>query len=99
MPRYVKCFPFNLRDIKERFKMRLMRFDFSISHVAGKDLNIADTLSRAPVENMSQSDTDFKNETKAFVDILAGNSAKSFVLSNGTKCLWSVSNLNLVPIK
>jgi hypothetical protein len=38
---------------KQRFKMRLMRFDFSISHVAGKDLNIADTLSRAPVENMS----------------------------------------------
>jgi hypothetical protein len=31
--------------------------------------------------------------------ILAGNSAKSFVLSNGTKGLWSVSNLNLVPIK
>jgi hypothetical protein len=28
----------------QRFKMRLMRFDFSISHVAGKDLNIADTL-------------------------------------------------------
>jgi hypothetical protein len=78
---------------------------------------------------MSQFDTDFENETKAFVDvvmsnlpasqnriecdilksnlirrilkrfILAGNSAKSFVLSNGTKGLWSVSNLNLVPIK
>jgi hypothetical protein len=46
-----------------------MRFDFSISDVAGKDLNIADTLSRAPVENMSQSDTDFENETKAFVDV------------------------------
>jgi hypothetical protein len=46
-----------------------MRFDFTISHVAGKDLNIADTLSRAPVENMSQSDTDSENETKAFVDV------------------------------
>jgi hypothetical protein len=54
----------------QRFKMRLMRFDFSISHVAGKDLNIADTLSRAPVENMSQSDTDFENETKAFMDVV-----------------------------
>ena len=31
------------------FKMGLMRFDFSISHIAGKDLNRADTLSRAPV--------------------------------------------------
>jgi hypothetical protein len=28
-----------------------------------------------------------------------GNSAKSLLLSNGTKGLWSVSNLNLVPIK
>ena len=53
--------------------MRLMRFDFSISHVAGKDLNIADTLSRTPVENMSQSDTDFENETEAFVDVAMSN--------------------------
>jgi hypothetical protein len=53
--------------------MRLVRFDLSISHVAGKDLNIADTLSRAPVENMSQSDTDFENETKAFVDVVMIN--------------------------
>ena len=46
----------------QRLKMRLMRFDFSISHVAGKDLNIADTLSRTSVENMSQPDTDFEND-------------------------------------
>jgi hypothetical protein len=45
----------------------------SISHVAGKDLDIAETLSRAPVENMSQSDTDFENETKAFVDVVISN--------------------------
>ena len=57
----------------QRFKMRLMRFDFSISDVAGKDLNIADTLSRAPVENMSPSDTDFENETKAFADVVMSN--------------------------
>ena len=57
----------------QRFKIRLMRFDFSISHVAGKDLNIADTLSRAPVENISPSDTDFENETKAFMDVVMSN--------------------------
>jgi hypothetical protein len=34
---------------------------------------IADTLSRAPVENMSQSDADFENETKAFVDVVMSN--------------------------
>jgi hypothetical protein len=49
-----------------------MRFDFSISHVAGKD-QIADMLSRVPVENMSQSDTDFENETKTFVDVVMSN--------------------------
>jgi hypothetical protein len=57
----------------QRFKIRLMRFDFSISDVAGKDLNIADTLSRAPVENMLPSDTDFENETKAFANVVMSN--------------------------
>ena len=32
------------------FRMRLMRFDFTISHVAGKDLITADTLSRSPLQ-------------------------------------------------
>jgi tRNA nucleotidyltransferase/poly(A) polymerase len=49
------------------------KFFLHVSHVAGKDLNIADTLSRAPVENMSQSDTDFENEIKAFVDVVMQN--------------------------
>ena len=31
-----------------RFRLRLLRFDFSISHVPGKELLIADALSRAP---------------------------------------------------
>ena len=33
----------------QRFKMRLMRFKFSISHVPGKSLTTADALSRAPI--------------------------------------------------
>lgn len=32
----------------QRFKMRLMRFTFAIYHTPGKNLTIADTLSRAP---------------------------------------------------
>ena len=32
----------------QRFRLRLMRYSFTISHVAGKDLAIADALSRAP---------------------------------------------------
>ena len=41
----------NLDDLPvlvQRFQLRLMRYDFSISHVPGKDLIIADALSRAP---------------------------------------------------
>ena len=32
----------------QRFRLRLMRFQFSISHVPGKSLTTADALSRAP---------------------------------------------------
>ncbi len=38
----------------QRFRMRLMRFSFSVSHVPGKDLAIADALSRAPVSSAIQ---------------------------------------------
>ena len=31
--------------------MRLMRFSFTIFHTAGKNLHVADALSRAPVRN------------------------------------------------
>ena len=32
----------------QRFRMRMMRYTFSISHVPGKSLVMPDTLSRAP---------------------------------------------------
>ena len=34
----------------QRFRMRLLRFDFTISHVPGKSLMTADTLSQAPLD-------------------------------------------------
>ena len=40
-----------------RFRLRLARFDYSIQHVAGKDLHTADTLSRAPSSSSDKGDT------------------------------------------
>ena len=36
----------------QRFRLRLMRFSFSISHVPGSQLHTADTLSRAPCSSV-----------------------------------------------
>ena len=43
----------------QRFRMRLMRYHFTISHVPGKSLIIADTLSRAPLPDMDFQAQDF----------------------------------------
>jgi len=37
----------------QRFRMRLMRYSYTIAHVPGKDLTIADTLSQAPASSPS----------------------------------------------
>ena len=47
--------------------MRLMRYDFTISHIPGKDLTIADTLSRAPVGGPQPEDLELEQETDAYV--------------------------------
>ena len=51
----------------QRFRMRLMRFSFSITHVPGKNLSTADTLSRAPVSEPTGSDVLFHEEVDAYV--------------------------------
>ena len=53
----------------QRFRLRLMRFCYSISHVAGKDLTSADTLSRAPVSKTTAGD-ELQSEVQAFVDLV-----------------------------
>ena len=49
------------------FRLRLMRFSYSMSHVPGKELIMADTLSRAPVLNSNTDDAEFQQEVEAFV--------------------------------
>ena len=52
----------------QRFRLRLMRYSFTISHVAGKDLAIADALSRAPVSEPTAEDLLLQKSTNAFID-------------------------------
>ena len=49
--------------------MRLMRFTYTISYVPGKQLTIADALSRAPVTLSSTDDDKFCAEIDAYVNL------------------------------
>ena len=51
----------------------MMRFDFSISHIPGKDLVIADTLLRAPIGQPTKGDQLLQQETRAFVSAVIQN--------------------------
>ncbi len=51
----------------QRFRMRLMRFEYKIVYVPGKNLLVADTLSRAPILSNSKLDEELKDETDAYV--------------------------------
>ena len=53
----------------QRFRLRMMRFHFMISHVPGKELTIADALSRAPVSTFSEADESLQKEATAFVNL------------------------------
>ena len=50
--------------------MRLMRFCFTISHVPGKDLVIADALSRAPLAKPTTTDESFQSEVDAYLNTI-----------------------------
>ena len=47
-----------------------MRFSYTVSHIPGKDLTVADTLSRAPTELSNISDEEFQEEVEAFVNLV-----------------------------
>ena len=52
----------------QRFRLRMMRYNFSISHVPGKQLLIADALSRSPSQNPTEIDESLHQEGNAFID-------------------------------
>ena len=51
----------------QRFRMRLMRFSFDISHVPGKELCTADALSRAPLPTPETFDDDLTQQSQSYV--------------------------------
>ena len=52
----------------QRFRMRLMRYNYDIAHVPGKELYTADMLSRAPRATPAASDIAFEQEVTSFVN-------------------------------
>lgn len=52
-----------------RFRLRLARFDYSISHVPGKLLYTADTLSRAPV-TMSDTTSQLSHQVETYTHLI-----------------------------
>ena len=54
----------------QRFRLRLMRFHYTVSYVPGKALTVADALSRAPNDDTDSSDDEFHHEVKAFVNLV-----------------------------
>ena len=55
-----------------RFRLRLARFDYTISHVPGKALYTADTLSRAPLES-SETDSSPQGEAELLLEMCLSN--------------------------
>ncbi|XP_054282050.1 uncharacterized protein K02A2.6-like [Macrosteles quadrilineatus] len=54
----------------QRFKMRLMKFDYSIEHIPGKEMFTADTLSRAPIPDSTD---EFTKEVEAHIKVISLN--------------------------
>ena len=54
----------------QRFRMCMMQFHFTIIHVPGKNLVMADALSKAPVDNRSMDGTSIQKEAEAYVHLI-----------------------------
>ena len=57
----------------QRFRLRMMRYDFSISHVPGKQLLIADALSRSTSRDPTDDDESFHQEGNAYIQLIMQN--------------------------
>ena len=57
----------------QRFRMRMMRFQFSITHVPGKALTTADALSRAPLTQTTPADEQLTADSDIYVSVVLQN--------------------------
>lgn len=58
----------------QRFRMRLMRYSYTVNHVPGKSLWTADALSRAPLgATRAHTDTSLLEDTNIYVDFIVSN--------------------------
>ena len=65
----------NLEELSprlQRFHMSSMQYK-SISHLPGKDLTVADTLSRPPTSSASTTDIEFHQDVEMFVNLVMEN--------------------------
>ena len=67
-----------------RFRLRLMRFQYSIQHVPGKTLYTADTLSRAPLKEIPDACSSSSSEK------LNNLCKQSLLLSPQALTVWTV---------
>ena len=51
----------------QQFRLRLLRFQFTISYITSKELTTVDTLSRAPLQNLSTMDAKLQEDCDAYV--------------------------------
>ena len=61
--------------------MKLLRYDFTISHIPGEDLVTADALSRVPVSDSTVSDQLLEEEVDAYIQAIIDNLPASGVES------------------
>lgn len=57
----------------QRFRMRLMRYRYTIMHIPGKSLTTADTLSRAPLKNGETDGDGLMEVTNIYMDSVIAN--------------------------
>ena len=67
-----------------RFRLRLVRYDYSVCHVPGKHLYTADTLSRAPV--VGDEDDSLQKEVEVFVNAVVECSLPATERLNMYRC-------------